>query len=235
METNSQFTSAPVTLPPDVDPQGIIGSFLGKFAGGFVGKHLGGQTGSTIGSIAGGALGSILPFSAGPNTAQPVSDMELQSFWSTFQKIAGTVAKGAQTAVNVGHGLGLFEATPAAPAPQQVSDMELQSFWSTFQKIAGTVAKGAQTGLNIGRGLGLLQAGPDASGERAAPVSEMEMQNFLNVFTKVAGMATSLGATAAPSRPAQASGLTSDQAMNILRQVSPVLQTLLQRPNSAMN
>ena len=38
MDTNSQF-AAPITLPPDVDPQGIIGSFLGRMAGGFIGKH----------------------------------------------------------------------------------------------------------------------------------------------------------------------------------------------------
>ena len=101
MDTNSQF-AAPITLPPDVDPQGIIGSFLGKMAGGVIGKHFAGSTGQTAGSIAGGFLGGLIPLNAGadmaPQQANAVSDIELQSFWDTFKKIAGTVAHDVQPA-----------------------------------------------------------------------------------------------------------------------------------------
>ena len=49
--------------------------------------------------------------------ANAVSDIEMQSFWDTFKKIAGMVAHGVQTGVNIGHGLGLFQAAPNV-APQ---------------------------------------------------------------------------------------------------------------------
>ena len=76
MNGNAQYETQYV-LPPDVDPQGVIGAFLGRMAGGAVGKHFGGGAGQTAGSIAGGALGAWLPFSVGhgisPQQASPVS------------------------------------------------------------------------------------------------------------------------------------------------------------------
>ena len=77
-------------------------------------------------------------FQAAPNVtpqqANALSDIEMQSFWDTFKKIAGTVAHGVQTGVNIGHGLGLFQARqPTATSP--VSEVELQNFWKVWNKV----------------------------------------------------------------------------------------------------
>ena len=136
-----------------LDPQGIFGSILGGAAGRIIGGLIGGNKGKNIGGIVGKVGGGFLPFSAGPDAAQP-TDMELQSFWSVLKKIG----QGVQTGVNIGHNLGIFSAgqpgmQAAAAAPP--TDMELQSFWSVLKKIG----QGAQTGLNIGHNLGIFSAG----------------------------------------------------------------------------
>ena len=79
--------------------------------------------------------------------------MELQSFWSVLKKIG----QGAQTGLDIGRQLGVFNAGQPGvqPAAAQVSDIELQSFWSVLKKIG----QGAQTGLDIGRQLGVFNAG----------------------------------------------------------------------------
>jgi diadenosine tetraphosphate (Ap4A) HIT family hydrolase len=291
MSTSTQYApqyASQYTLPNEIDPQGIIGSFLGKMAGGFIGKQIGGGTGQTVGSIGGGILGSFIPFSAGPQAPaqqQPaVSDIELQSFWNTFKKIASTVADVAKTGYTVGQNLGLLDAGPQAAQQQQpaVSDIELQSFWNTFTKIASTVANVAKTGYDVGHGLGMFQAGPQAAqqqqpavsdiemqgfwstftkiantvktgydlghnlglyqaspqpaqsqanGSQPAPVSETELQSFWNVLNKIGSVVSSAGQPGAGQAAAQGrqQTISQDQAMAILRQVSPVLQTLLQQ------
>ena len=80
-----------------LDPQGIFGSILGGAAGRLIGGLIGGKTGRNVGGIVGKVGGGFLPFSAGPDTAQP-TDMELQSFWSVLKKIG----QGVQTGLNVG-------------------------------------------------------------------------------------------------------------------------------------
>ena len=256
MNGNVQYAGQ-YTLPPDVDPQGVIGAFLGRMAGGAIGKHFGGGAGQTAGGIAGGALGAWLPFSAdpgiAPQQATPVSELEMQSFWGTFQKIANAV----RTGYDVGHNLGLFQAGPQL-APQQagpVSDLEMQSFWDTFKKIASRVGDAARTGYNVGHSLGLFEAGPGTAAD--SQVSEVELQNFWNVLTKIGGVAKGLSqvtsglgqaaggiydagktlglAQAGVPGAAQAQSMSPDQAYAILRQVSPTLQELLRQPSGTMH
>ncbi|MGJ4906294.1 hypothetical protein ACQR0V_32320, partial [Bradyrhizobium sp. HKCCYLS2058] len=114
-----------------LNPEGIFGSVLGRFAGQAIGRLIGGKTGRDFGGAIGGIAGGFAPFSAGPGTEQP-SEMELQGFWSVLKKIG----QGVQTGLNVGHNLGIFSAGPqAAPAAAQPTDMELQGFWSVLKKI----------------------------------------------------------------------------------------------------
>ena len=88
-----------------LDPQGIFGPILGGVAGRIIGGLIGGNKGKNVGGIVGKVAGGFLPFSAGPDTAQP-TDMELQSFWSVLKKIG----QGAQTGLDIGKQLGVFNA-----------------------------------------------------------------------------------------------------------------------------
>src|SRR5678809_1084477 len=70
-------------------------------------------------------------------STEPVSEMELQSFWSVLQKIgkvAGKVPQVVKTGADIAGQLGLLAATPGA-STEPVSELELQSFWSVLQKI----------------------------------------------------------------------------------------------------
>jgi hypothetical protein len=109
-----------------------------------------------------------------------------------------------------------------------------------------------QTGVNVARGVGLLQAGQPTT---PSHISEIELQNFWNVWNRVADVAKNLGQVASGVgqmaggiagvagqggnlRPQQAGvpmQMTQDQAMAILRHVSPVLQALLQPPSGPIN
>ncbi len=121
------------------------------------------------------------PLSVGPQgqAVQP-TQLELQNFWS----VLGTIAKGVQTGLGIGHQIGLFDAGPAGlsqpiqqanqqPSPQP-SQVELQGFWDTLRKIAG----GVQTGLNIGKQFGLFEAGPPQP-QHGAPVNIQQAQALL--------------------------------------------------------
>ncbi|MGJ5175757.1 hypothetical protein ACQR1Q_10675, partial [Bradyrhizobium oligotrophicum] len=97
-------------------------------------------------------------FSAGQPGMQaavepPPTDMELQGFWDVLKKIG----KGAQTGLDIGHKLGIFNAgpQPQAAAEPPPTDMELQNFWNVLKKISKTT----QTGLDIGHKLGVFNAG----------------------------------------------------------------------------
>jgi hypothetical protein len=128
----------------------------------------------------------------------------MQSFWDTFKKIAGTVAHGVQTGVNIGHGLGLFQARqPTATSP--VSEVELQNFWKVWNKVTDVAKNLSQVASGLGQAAG-----------------------------GIAGIAGQ-GGSVKPQQAGVQMQMTPDQAMAILRQVSPVLQALLQRPSGPMN
>ena len=174
-----------------VDPQGFLGSLLGRFAGRALGKLVGGSTGQTIGGLAGSIGGGLLPLSAGPGqqggSSEQIDEVELLGFWSTLQKIARGVGKG----VDVGRDLGLFQAGGPQMGQQgteQLSELELQSFWSVLRKIG----RGVGTGVDIGRGLGLFGAGGPQMGQQGsqshqggAQLSELELQSFWSVLRKI--------------------------------------------------
>ena len=154
------------------------------------------QTGVSIaqkGAQVGHSLG-LFEADAPAASAEPVSDVELQSFMSVLRKIAKGVQTGvsvAQKGAQVGHSLGLFEADAPAASAEPVSDVELQSFMSVLRKITKGVQTGvsiAQKGAQVGHSLGLFEA--DAPAASAEPVSDIELQSFMSVLRRIVKGAT---------------------------------------------
>ena len=88
-----------------------------------------------------------------------------------------------------------------------MSDFELQNFWNVLNKIGG-----------VARGISQVTGG---LGQAAGGIYD-------------AGKSLGMAQAGVPG-VSQAQAMTSDQALAILRQVSPVLQVLLQQPAATMH
>jgi hypothetical protein len=154
---DTQEYPSPYNAEGQFDPQGFLGALLGGAAGRVIGKAIGGSTGQTIGGWAGKIGGGFLPLGADPTAQAAPTDLEMQGFWNVLKKIA----QGAQTGINVGKQLGVFQAgAPGGGEQAGPTDLEMQGFWNVLKKIG----QGVGTGLNVGKQLGIFEAGTPSAG-----------------------------------------------------------------------